>query len=142
VEDAERIARLSETLGYPVTTAEIIGRLERLAAHRGEDVVLVAEYHDSVIGWIHGAEQESLESGRRCEILGLVVDTGERRTGVGRRLVEAVEKWAAARGLAGLSVRSAVSRLESHPFYERLGYQRVKTQHVYRKELPVVRENE
>jgi hypothetical protein len=28
-----------------------------------------------------------------------------------------------------------VTREESHPFYERLGYTRVKTQHAYRKRL-------
>jgi hypothetical protein len=28
-----------------------------------------------------------------------------------------------------------VARTESHPFYERLGYARAKTQHAYRKRL-------
>jgi hypothetical protein len=28
-----------------------------------------------------------------------------------------------------------VSRSESHPFYERLGYHRVKTSHIYRKSV-------
>ena len=41
-----------------------------------------------------------------------------------------------ARGLPEVSVRSNVVREESHPFYERLGYTRAKTQHVYRKALP------
>jgi hypothetical protein len=34
-----------------------------------------------------------------------------------------------------MAVRSNVTRTESHPFYERLGYARVKTQHAYRKRL-------
>ena len=34
-----------------------------------------------------------------------------------------------------LLVRSNVTRPESHPFYERLGYERIKTQHSYRKTL-------
>ncbi len=88
-----------------------------------------------VVGWIHGTEQELLDSGRRCEITGLVVDAGMRGQGVGRRLVRAVEDWAIARGLAQLAVRSNVARSESHPFYERLGFLRVKTQHAYRKQL-------
>jgi GNAT superfamily N-acetyltransferase len=89
-----------------------------------------------VVGWIHGAEQELLDSGRRCEITGLVVDPPARGQGVGRRLVEAVEAWAAARGLGQLAVRSNIIRVESHPFYERLGFVRAKTQHAYRKQLP------
>jgi GNAT superfamily N-acetyltransferase len=81
-------------------------------------------------------ERELLESGRRCEILGLVVDSTHRGRGVGRRLVQAAEAWALARGLDQMAVRSNVGRAESHPFYERLGYVRAKTQHAYRKRLP------
>ena len=84
---------------------------------------------------MHAAEQELLEAERRCEILGLVVDAAHRGRGAGSRLVHAVEQWAASRGLELVAVRSNVSRLESHPFYERLGYVRVKTQHAYRKRL-------
>ena len=34
-----------------------------------------------------------------------------------------------------MTVRSNVVRHESHPFYERVGYERTKTQHAYRKRL-------
>ena len=71
----------------------------------------------------------------RGEIVGLVVDAAHRGRGVGRRLVAEVEAWAAARGLEVVTVRSNVARTESHPFYERLGYARTKTQHAYRKRL-------
>jgi len=46
-----------------------------------------------------------------------------------------VEAWARCRGLAQMSVRSNATRAESHPFYEGIGYQRTKTQQVYRKRL-------
>jgi GNAT superfamily N-acetyltransferase len=64
-----------------------------------------------------------------------VVDTDHRGLGIGRRLVEALEAWAADRGLPEIAVRSNILRIESHPFYDRLGYRRAKTQHSYRKEL-------
>ena len=132
--DAARLAELSEILGYPVASASLAARLERLLA-RVEDAVLVAEAESGVVGWVHGAEQDLLESGRRCEILGLVVDPAYRSHGVGRGLVTAVEQWAANRGLEQMTVRSNVARAESHPFYQRLGYIRTKTQHAYRKAL-------
>jgi GNAT superfamily N-acetyltransferase len=135
VRDAPRLAVLSEVLGYPVAIETIAQRLRRVL-ERPEEVVLVAELAPGeIVGWLHGAEQELLESGRRCEILGLVVDGEHRGQGVGRRLVAAVESWASTRGLEQMAVRSNVVRTESHPFYERLGYVRTKTQHAYRKRL-------
>jgi GNAT superfamily N-acetyltransferase len=134
--DAPRLAELSGVLGYPVNTEAMAGRLERILG-RLEDTVLVATLASGdVIGWLHAAEQELLETGRRGEIVGLVVDAAHRGLGVGRQLIARVESWAAERGLEQIHVRSNVVRIESHPFYERLGYVRVKTQHAYRKELP------
>lgn len=130
--DAGRLAELSGTLGYPVSAADLGPRLERAVA-RPEDLVLVALVDSEVIGWIHATENEPLETGCRCEIMGLIVDPRHRKHGVGRRLVSAVEQWAAKRGLHQVTARSNVTRLESHTFYERLGYSRVKTQHTYRK---------
>jgi N-acetylglutamate synthase-like GNAT family acetyltransferase len=134
IADVPRLAELSGVLGYPVAVEKLAARVARLLA-RGEDLLLVAERGARVVGWIHAAEQELVESGRRCEILGLVVDGEQRRGGVGRRLVAAIETWAHQRGLEEVSVRSAITRSESHPFYERLGFVRVKTQHVYRKRV-------
>lgn len=133
--DSARLAALSQILGYPVAADILEARLARLLV-RPTDLVLVAESAaGTIIGWVHAAEQELLESERRCEILGLVVDTAHRGRGAGRGLVAGVEAWAAARGLELIAVRSNVARTESHPFYERLGYARVKTQHAYRKRL-------
>ena len=133
VTDAPAIARLSGELGYPVDARVMAERLERFL-QREEHVVFVAETTE-VVGWIHGAEHELLEVHRHCEIWGLVVADGQRGKGVGRRLVEAVEQWTLGRGLAEISVRSNVIRPESHPFYERIGFSRYKTQHAYRKRL-------
>ena len=135
VTDAARLAVLSAELGYPASAEALAQRLGGLLA-REDQIVLVAEVSSAeVVGWVHGSEQELLESGRRCELLGFVVDPRVRHRGVGRRLVTAVEAWAAGRGLELMAVRSNVARSESHPFYERLGYARVKTQHAYRKRL-------
>jgi GNAT superfamily N-acetyltransferase len=133
--DAAAVARLSGQLGYPVAAQALATRLRGLVASEEQAVYVATDVQGEVVGWIHGAEQVLVESGTRCEILGLVVDEAVRRGGIGRRLVEAVERWARARGLPEMSVRSAVSRAESHPFYEQLGYDRVKSQHVYRKRL-------
>jgi GNAT superfamily N-acetyltransferase len=134
-EDAGAVAALSGQLGYPVSADAIAARLERLLG-RDDQLVLAAIAEDGELaGWIHAAEQDLVESERRCEILGLVVDGARRRGGIGRRLVAEAERWAASRGLRQMSVRSNVAREESHPFYEAQGYGRVKTQQVYRKTI-------
>ena len=132
-DDAPAIAQLSGQLGYPVEERVMRERLERFLRLE-EHAVFVAETTE-VLGWIHGAEYELLEVGRHAEIWGLVVADGQRGKGVGRKLADAVEQWARHRGLDEISVRSNVIRPESHPFYERLGFTRYKTQHVYRKGL-------
>jgi GNAT superfamily N-acetyltransferase len=132
--DAQRIAQLSAVLGYPVEPQTMSARLGHLLA-RDDNAVYVALDGDRVVGWIHGAEHDLLEVGRLCEILGLVVDPSARRSGAGRALVGAIERWAGSRGVGQISVRSNVVRADSHPFYESLGFARVKTQHSYRKNL-------
>jgi GNAT superfamily N-acetyltransferase len=134
LEDAPGIARLSTQLGYPVTEADIRRRLERLLASSSH-LVAVAERNGTLLGWIAGEVRILLESEPRVEISGLVVDTTERRTGIGRMLVSGVENWALRRQCQVVVVRSNVARSESHPFYEQLGYERAKTQHAYRKAL-------
>jgi len=134
--DGPQLAALSRVLGYPVEEEVLVRRLGNLL-QRTQDIVLVAEAPPGrVVGWLHGAEQEVLEAGRRCEILGLVVDAAYRGRGTGRRLVAALEEWAGKRDLPLISVRSNVVRTEAHPFYEGVGFVRVKTQHAYHKALP------
>ena len=133
--DAPQLAALNGELGYPVEAGEMKSRLERLLP-RADHGLFVAEIApDIVIGWIEGEEREILAIGRLCEISGLVVGEAHRGAGVARRLVEAVERWAAGRGLDQVSLRSNIIRPESHAFYEKVGYARFKTQHAYRKRL-------
>lgn len=133
-QDALAIAELSDVLGYPTSAGAVTSRLVRLLGQPGE-LVLVAELPlTGVVGWIHASRQELIESGRHCEILGLVIAAEHRKLGIGRRLVEMVEAWACEQDLEHVSVRSNITRKESHPFYERIGFSRAKTQHVYRKQ--------
>jgi GNAT superfamily N-acetyltransferase len=133
--DVPRLSELSSQLGYPVSEDELGRRLGHLLSRADHQLVVAENSAGGVVGWIHAAEQWVLESEPACEILGLVVDQGCRGQGFGRTLVDAIEVWARTRGIAAVRVRSNVVRTESHPFYQRLGYRQVKSQHVYRKSL-------
>ncbi len=132
--DAAQVARLSAQLGYPEHPDVFAARLQRVLS-LPEHAVFVAVDGDDVLGFIAGERRLMIETGERVEIVALVVDERARRRGVGHVLLAAVEQWARQIGLHDLIVRSNVTRLESHPFYEGAGFEHAKTQHVYRKRL-------
>lgn len=132
--DAAGIARLATELGYPSSEDEMAVRLDRLL-RSGSHFVAVAEDPPTLVGWVAAERRLLLESGTRVELVGLIVSASARRSGTGRALVAAAEAWALEQRVEIISVRSNVARLESHPFYERLGYARTKTQHAYAKQL-------
>lgn len=135
VEDAVEIARLTGELGYPLDAATMEDRLRAILLLPQHRVTVAQDGHGGLLGWIAIEHRLTLESGERIEIVGLVVDAAARGTGIGRALVADGEQWARAQGFESIGVRSNVAREHSHPFYENLGYARVKTQHVYRKVL-------
>jgi len=57
------------------------------------------------------------------QLTALVVRADMRGRGVGRTLVAAVERWAAARGADRLVLTTALHRAEAPAFYERLGFE-------------------
>ncbi len=65
----------------------------------------------------------------------IVVAAAERRQGIGKRLMEAAESWAAGRGYHSVSLYSQTLRAEAHRFYDRLGYERVATSHLFRRAI-------
>lgn len=134
LEDAAEIARLSTELGYPVDADAMTPRL-RLVLDDPNRHVIVASAESGLLGWIGMERRLSLEGGEQAEIVGLVVDARARRAGVGAALAKAAEQWARGLGYRNLVVRSNAARVESHPFYEKHGYVRKKTQHVYSKPL-------
>jgi uncharacterized protein YciI/GNAT superfamily N-acetyltransferase len=134
VADASAVARLLSEWGYPSPESTTIARLGRLIAS-SEHLAIVAELDGATAGWATGEVRLSLGSDPRVEITGLVVAAAVRRAGVGRFLVAQIEAWALEKGCRELFLRSNIARPEAHPFYERLGYERTKTQHAYRKVL-------
>ena len=132
--DAAQLARLSAQLGYPERLDVFTARLQRVLS-LPEHALFVATDGDDVLGFIAGERRLMIETGERVEIVALVVDERARRRGIGHVLLGAVEQWARDIGLPDLVVRSNVARSQSHPFYEGAGFERVKTQHVYRKRL-------
>jgi GNAT superfamily N-acetyltransferase len=127
-------AELATELGYPCDVDDVQRRLSQLHADP-DHAVLVAELSRAVVGWVEVRGSHVLFQESSAEIVGLVVDQALRGHGVGARLVSAAEAWASAHGYSRMRVRSNVVRTRTHGFYERLGYARAKTQHVFEREV-------
>jgi len=65
----------------------------------------------------------------------LVVDERHRNRRIGEALVSAAEAWARQQGYSAMIVHSNVIRTDAHRFYGRLGYDTVKAQQYFHKEL-------
>jgi GNAT superfamily N-acetyltransferase len=133
--DAAEISRLSLELGYQAGVDETLASLGQMLGSPRYVVVVASAGSGALLGWAAAERRLMLETGESVEITGLVVAASARRMGVGRALVAAAEQWARGNGFSSIRVRSNVARAESHPFYEKLGYERAKTQHAYRKAL-------
>jgi GNAT superfamily N-acetyltransferase len=129
--DSEVVATLAGELGYPNEVEAIRARTRAIGE---SDLLLVAaDARDKAIGFIQAHRVCIIEAGFRVEILGLVVSSSARRSGIARRLIEEAESWAKNVGAEAISVRSNTTRIEAHLFYPALGYKKIKTQAVYEK---------
>lgn len=134
-DDASEIARLCAELGYPVSPTEMRRRVFSLMDTGDHRIAVACGRQSRLMGWVAAEHRMLLESGERAEIVGLIVDVSARRKGIGKALVAEIERWAVARGVSTIVVRSNVARRDSHRFYQNLGFERAKTQHTYAKDV-------
>jgi ribosomal protein S18 acetylase RimI-like enzyme len=92
---------------------------------RGERTLLVAEDEEGIVGTVQLVTSMPENQPHRADVAKLLVHRRARGTGIGRRLMEAVEAAARAQGRTVLVLDTASSTAER--LYERLGWQRVGT---------------
>lgn len=133
--DCEEVAAISAQLGYPATAAQIAHRVG-LVMEQPANALFIAEDDDErMIGWLHIVGRVYLDADPFAQIGGIVVDERNRGQGVGRALLAQAEQWAAAHGYDEMRLWSNAARAGAHAFYERYGYEPVKTSYVFRKSL-------
>lgn len=133
--DAPELAALAGELGYPSTIADLVRRLAPLLADPAQAVLVAADADDRAVGWTHVVVRRQLDSDDWVEVAGLIVTEAQRGAGTGAALLVAAERWAAARGLPLVQLRSNVVRERAHRFYRRQGYEPVKSQVLFRRRV-------
>lgn len=87
--------------------------------------------------WIGMAVGSRADDDERAHLYAMWVDTGSRRTGVGRRLVEAVLEWAEAEGATEIELGATAINRDAVVFYERLGFADTGERHALRDGSPL-----
>lgn len=133
--DAPAITALCDQLGYKTDAADVMQRMQMIMMDPKQLLRVAMDREGDVIGWVHALPVCYLEAEPFIEIGGLVVEASCRKMGAGRALMTAVEDWARDEGYRFIRLRSNILRKEAHRFYATIGYQNVKQQYTFVKEL-------
>jgi len=110
-------------------------RLRSIARDPDHTAYVAETKGGGVVGWTHAFITRSLLVEPFVELGGLVVTPSQQRQGVGKLLMIAVEGWARRKGIHTVRVRSRSNRKAAHAFYREIGYQQLKTQETFFKEI-------
>lgn len=123
-DDLESICKLINELGYATSTEEMQTRMKRIVTHPDYRTI-VALKQNQVLGFagvFHCLFWE--QNGSYIKIQSLVVCESARRKGVGRLLLNEVEKWGKDNGARLITLNSGnrPERVAAHQFYPQSGY--------------------
>ena len=112
-----------EALGYDFSPEETASQLAKLSQDSHHFLLGFEDStnHD-LLGYVHAEVYESLYSKAGFNILALAVLPQTQCKGIGKTLLQGLEKEAEKRGYKFIRLNSADHRLSAHAFYERVGY--------------------
>ena len=112
-----------DALGYDFSPEETASQLDKLSQDPHHFLLGFEEptSHD-LVGYVHAEVYESLYSKPGFNILALAVLPQTQCKGIGKTLLQGLEKEAEKRGYKFIRLNSADHRLSAHAFYERVGY--------------------
>jgi GNAT superfamily N-acetyltransferase len=135
VEDCVSLAQLTNELDHP-TTPEVISDRFKAAFPPSNYALFVAELSSGdLAGFIELVVERLIDAEPRVDVAGLVVGKSSRGLGIGRMLMDRAERWAIGWGCRIVLLRTNLKRAGAHAFYERIGYEHIKTQKTFRKIL-------
>lgn len=131
-DDASSISLLSKQLGYDINIDTLTHQIERIIKFE-DQYAFIAEFDGQPLGYIHGFISYRLTSPAFLEIGGLIVDEAFQRRGIAKSLVQQLE--AHVTEISKIRVRCNLRRSGAHAFYHKLGYEEIKEQKVFAKQL-------
>lgn len=132
--DLPSLEPLLVQLGYDIVQDEVARRLAAVIEAPGH-CLEVAERDGCIVGFIHFYARAAIEKPPEVIVQALVVDDGLRGSGIGRKLMQRAEDWAAANGYPSVALGTQTNRDDAHAFYERLGYHVAAKSYLMRKKF-------
>lgn len=125
IDDTPKLLPLLSELGYAATLGDLNRRFLKFVKNPGFGVA-VCEMNEEIRGFVAWTKTDHLISdATRFSIVGLVVSTSHRGTGIGKKLMKFVEDIAQQNSPAIIDLTSGLRRSQdgTHEFYNRIGYQ-------------------
>jgi len=134
ISDGIKICNIIESeLGYLCNAELVKDKINQLNEKR--EKVFVAVDNDKVVGFIHVEKYDVIYFETMANILGLAVEKGYQRKGIGKELIWSVEKWALENEIYMMRLNSGITRKNAHKVYRHLGYKSDKEQFRFTKKL-------
>ncbi len=123
-----------EVLDIRNATVEHVTETYEAMRHDDGYVTYVAEADGKIVGLVTAVKVLAIgHPGGYVKMNGIGVLPGYRHQGIGKELMEHVERFAIENGAPYVGLASGISRVEAHAFYGNSGYQ--KTSYWFRKNL-------
>ncbi|WP_435788398.1 GNAT family N-acetyltransferase [Clostridium sp.] len=119
-------------MGYEYPAEDTKKQLKQLL-NDSNHKIYVAVVGDKVVGYIHASNYELLYAPYLKNIMGIAVSSHFRKNGIGKMLLNEVEKWAKGTGACGVRLVSGATRIGAHAFYTSCGYDGNKEQKNFKK---------
>ncbi|MGQ3890195.1 GNAT family N-acetyltransferase [Legionella sp. CNM-1927-20] len=124
VSDIDKVSDLIGQLGYPILPNEMLTRIKLYLAHPLY-IAFVAKHDSQIVGVIAATITDYFHRfGRFARIIAIIIDKNHRRRGIGKLLIQHVEKEVINYQCDFIEVTSGIHRepMGSHDFYKNLGY--------------------
>ncbi|OSP86015.1 hypothetical protein B9W73_12575 [Lactococcus lactis] len=131
--DSKAIQKLNSIeLHYDYPLEDTTKKLELILSLDWQ-IIYVAEIDGQVAGYVQAHKYLGTFGDLFVNIMGLAVSKDFQGHGVGKALMIAAENWAQEIGAEGVRLNSGSERTEAHKFYEKIGYDKSKTQAKFQK---------
>lgn len=128
IQDYAYIALLNRNeMGYNYPNEETRKKLLQLLNDVNHKIY-VAIMDNQTVGYVHACNYDLLYAPHMKNIMGIAVSSEFRNNGIGKMLMNEIEKWARETGASGVRLVSGATRTEAHLFYSSCGYTSRKEQ--------------